>query len=214
VVSSSGASQNPVDLTSNFVNLPAVGLGLGTPATFAVSIFNSLANRFLNLEISALEADNKGKVVSSPRVVTADGREATITQGEQIPYQNCSSNTGCTTEFKDAALKLIVKPQITPEGAIIMDLDVSKDSRGEPTTAGPAINKKNVKTQVLVENGGTVVIGGIFELSEVTGESRVPWLGDLPGVGYLFKNKTRNQTKKELLVFVTPRMITERTGAR
>jgi len=217
VVSTTGASSTPVDTSGNFVNLPASGGGFGTPATFAVSIFNNLANRFLNLEISALEADNKGKVVSSPRVITADGKEASITQGEQIPYDSCSSTGGaatCQPTFKDAALKLVVKPQITPEGTIIMDLDVSKDTRGETTKSGPAINKKNVITQVLVENGGTVVIGGIFELTETNDESKVPWFGDLPGVGNLFKTTTRTQVKKELLVFVTPRIITDRVGTR
>lgn len=211
-VASSGGG-GTVNATGNFVNLPAVQTFGGTPATFAVSIFNSVANRFLNLEISALEAESKGRVVSSPRVVTADGKKALIKQGEQIPYQVCGLN-GCTTTFKDANLRLEVTPQITPEGNIIMDLDVSKDSRGEATDAGPAINQKNVNTQVLVDNGGTVVIGGIFELEEKTDQAKVPWFGDLPGVGYLFKNKTRDARKKELLVFVTPRMISDRAAVR
>lgn len=202
-----------VNSIGNFVNLPAVQTFGGTPATFGVSIFNAVANRFLNLEISALEAESKGRVVSSPRVVTADGKKALIKQGEQIPYQVCGLN-GCTTVFKDANLRLEVTPQITPEGNIIMDLDVSKDSRGESTDAGPAINQKNVNTQVLVDNGGTVVIGGIFELEEKNDESKVPWFGDLPGVGHLFKNRSRDARKKELLVFVTPRMITDRSASR
>lgn len=210
-VASSGGG-GVVDTTSNFVNMPASDT-FGTPATFAVSIFSAVANRFLNLEISALEAESKGRVVSSPRVVTADGKKASIRQGEQIPYQVCGQN-GCTTEFKDANLRLEVTPQITPEGTIIMDLDVSKDTRGENTNAGPAINQKNIVTQVLVDNGGTVVIGGIFELEETNGETKVPFFGDLPGVGNLFKNREKTQNKKELLVFVTPRVITERTGAR
>jgi len=208
--SGGGGSVNP---TGNFVNLPAVQTFGGSPATFGVSIFNAVANRFLNLEISALEAESKGRVVSSPRVVTADGKKALIKQGEQIPYQVCGLN-GCTTVFKDANLRLEVTPQITPEGNIIMDLDVSKDSRGESTDAGPAINQKNVNTQVLVDNGGTVVIGGIFELEEKNDEAKVPWFGDLPGVGHLFKNRTRDARKKELLVFVTPRMISDRAAVR
>ncbi len=214
VVASSGAG-GTVDTSGNFVNLPASAMGMGNVATFGVSIFNAVANRFLNLEISALEAESKGRVVSSPRVVTADGKKASIKQGEQIPYQNCTSTTGCTTEFKDANLRLEVTPQITPEGTIIMDLDVSKDTRGaDAGNAGPAINKKNVTTQVLVDNGGTVVIGGIFELEEVADEAKVPWFGDLPGVGNLFKNKSRTQNKKELLVFVTPRIIADKVGTR
>lgn len=211
-VASSGGG-GTVTSNGSMINLPAVAGALGVPATFGVSIFNAVANRFLNLEISALEADSKGRVVSSPRVVTADGKKALIKQGEQIPYQVCGLN-GCTTVFKDANLRLEVTPQITPEGNIIMDLDVSKDSRGELTDAGPAINQKNVNTQVLVDNGGTVVIGGIFELEDKTDEAKVPWFGDLPGVGNLFKNKTRDARKKELLVFVTPRMISDRTAVR
>jgi len=211
-VASSGGGGTVVS-NGSMVNLPAVAAFGGAPATFGVSIFNAVANRFLNLEISALEAESKGRVVSSPRVVTADGKKALIKQGEQIPYQVCGLN-GCTTVFKDANLRLEVTPQITPEGNIIMDLDVSKDSRGELTDAGPAINQKNVNTQVLVDNGGTVVIGGIFELEEKTDESKVPWFGDLPGVGHLFKNKARDSRKKELLVFVTPRMISDRAAVR
>ena len=202
----------------NFVNMPAVGMGLGTPATFAVSIFSALSNRFLNLEISALEADSKGKLISSPRVVTADGKKASITQGEKIPYTVCTAasattTASCSVDFKMAALNLVVTPQVTPDGTIIMDLDVSKDSRGPDTlNSGPVILTKNIATQVLVDNGGTVLIGGIFELEESTEEAKVPWFGDLPAVGSLFKNNTRTQRKKELLVFVTPRLIDSRTG--
>lgn len=214
-VNASGANGRAGFTNGNFVNLPAVQPFGGTPATLGVSIFNAVANRFLNLEISALEADNKGRLVSSPRVVTADGKKASIKQGEQIPYQNCTANEGCRTVFKDANLRLEVTPQITPEGTIIMDLDVSKDTRGEnAANAGPAINVKNVVTQVLVDNGGTVVIGGIFELEETNDEARVPFFGDLPVVGNLFKNKAKLEKKKELLVFVTPRIITDRSGAR
>ncbi|MDD5333633.1 MAG: type IV pilus secretin PilQ [Rhodoferax sp.] len=216
VVAASGAG-GTVNTSGNFVNMPASGMGMGNVATFGVSIFNAVANRFLNLEISALEADSKGRVVSSPRVVTADGKKASIKQGEQIPYQTCPAGgtTGCTTSFKDANLRLEVTPQITPEGTVIMDLDVSKDVKGAETlTAGPAINVKNIVTQVLVDNGGTVVIGGIFELQEQGDEAKVPWFGDLPGVGNLFKNKSKTQVKKELLVFVTPRIITDKAATR
>ena len=215
-VASSGAG-GTVDTSGTYVNLPAItpAGGVGTPATFAVSIFNSLANRFLNLEISALEADNKGKLVSAPRVVTADGKKALIKQGDQIPYQNCPTGaTQCTTTFKDAALKLEVTPQITPEGAVIMDLDVAKDVKGVDTSAGPVISGKSVTTQVLVENGGTVVIGGIFEMTQNVNETGVPWLRSLPVVGPLFQTKSTSDQKTELLVFVTPRIITERTGTR
>lgn len=207
----SGYTTGSANTTSgDFVNLPANQPFGGTPASFAVSLFGAGVGRFLNLEISALEADSKGRLVSSPRVVTSDGKKASIKQGEQIPYQVCDKD-GCKIVFKDANLRLEVTPQITPEGTIIMDLDVSKDSRGENTAnAGPAINQKNVVTQVLVENGGTVVIGGIFELEESSDGAKVPWFGDLPVVGNLFKNRARLEKKKELLVFVTPRIVTDR----
>ena len=214
-IAASGAG-GIVSTSGSFVNLPATApLGAtGNPATFALSIFNNLSNRFLNLEISALEADDKGRVVSSPRVVTADGKKAIIKQGDQIPYQTCDKTGSCTTTFKDANLKLEVTPQITPEGAVIMDLDVSKDTKGVDTAAGPVISGKNVTTQVLVENGGTVVIGGIFEQTESTNETGVPWLRGVPVLGNLFQTKSRTDKKVELLVFVTPRIITEKTGTR
>ena len=212
-VASSGAG-GTVDLTNNFVNLPAVGQGAYNPATFAVSIFSSAANRFLNLELSALEADGKGKVVSSPRVVTADQIKALIDQGTELPYQVASSSGATSIAFRKANLKLEVTPQITPEGNIILDLDVNKDTVGQITAAGFAINTKHIKTQVLVENGGTVVIGGIFELTESDSETKVPLLGDLPGIGNLFKSRARISNKQEMLVFITPKVIAERSAAR
>jgi type IV pilus assembly protein PilQ len=200
-------------INTSFVNLPAPGIGGLTPATFAVSLFNASANRFLNLELSALEADGKGKLVSSPRVVTADKTKALIEQGTEFPYQQATSSGATSIAFRRATLKLEVTPQITPEGNIILDLDISKDSRGETTTAGIAINTKHIRTQVLVENGGTVVIGGIFELTETEQEAKVPLLGDLPAVGNLFKNRQRTSNKQEMLVFITPRMVADRSAA-
>jgi type IV pilus assembly protein PilQ len=187
--------------------------GFGAPA-FAISLFNASANRFLNLELSALEADGKGKLVSSPRIVTADQTKALIEQGTEFPYQQATASGATAVAFRRATLKLEVTPQITPEGNIILDLDVSKDSRGETTTAGIAINTKHIRTQVLVENGGTVVIGGIFELTETENEARVPVLGELPGVGVLFRNRQRTANKQEMLVFITPKMITDRVAER
>ena len=223
-VAASGAG-GTVNTTGSFVTLPATApsaanLGTNPVPSFALSIFSNLANRFLNLEISALEADNKGKIVSSPRVVTSDGKKAFIKQGQQVPYQSCSSSAGgtqtCTTAFKDAALRLEVTPQITPEGSIIMDLDVNKDAINTSFTsnAGPVLEVKNVTTQVLVENGGTVLIGGVFELEESSNQTGVPVLSDVPWLGNLFKSKLRNSSKRELLVFVTPRIISDKVGAR
>ena len=199
---------------TTFVNLPALGQGGFSPSSFAISLFSSAANRFLNLELSALEADGKGKLVSSPRIVTADQTKASIEQGTEFPYQQATSSGATSVAFRRATLRLEVTPQITPEGNIILDLDISKDSRGETTAAGIAINTKHIKTQVLVENGGTVVIGGIFELTETENEARVPFLGDLPAVGNLFKNKQRTSSKQEMLVFITPKMIADRAAAR
>ncbi len=199
---------------SQFVNLPATGANGFNPATFALSLFNSTANRFLNLEISALEADGKGKVVSSPRVITADQQKALIEQGEELPYQVATSSGATSLQFRKANLKLEVTPQITPEGNVILDVDITKDSVGRATTAGFAINTKHVKTQVLVENGGTVVIGGIFEQQEREDVTKVPWLGDVPYLGNLFKTRTTSSAKTELLIFLTPKVVTERTAAR
>jgi len=203
------------DTSGNFVSFPASTLGFANAAaSFAVSIFNASANRFLNLELSALEADGKGKIVSSPRVVTADQVKALIEQGTEFPYQIATSSGATSLAFRKANLKLEVTPQITPEGNIILDLDVNKDSRGETTPAGIAIDTKHIRTQVLVENGGTVVIGGIFTLEETNNETKVPLLGDVPYLGNLFKSRARTSRKQEMLVFITPKMITDRAGAR
>ena len=201
-------------LTSQMVNLPASSLGGVSPTSFAISLFSSAANRFLNLEISALEADGKGRVVSSPRVVTADQTKALIEQGTEFPYQQATSSGATSIAFRKAVLKLEVTPQITPEGNIILDLDVNKDSPGTPVEGGMSINTKRVRTQVLVENGGTVVIGGIFELNERESENKVPLLGDIPVVGNLFKQRTRQAEKQEMLVFITPKMISDRGAVR
>lgn len=199
---------------SQFVNLPAVGLNNYSASTFAVSLFSAGANRFLNLELSALEADGKGRIVSSPRVVTADQVKALIEQGEELPYQTATSSGATALQFRKANLKLEVTPQITPEGNVILDVDVNKDSVGRNTSAGFAIDTKHVRTQVLVENGGTVVIGGIFTQTEQDNVTKVPFLGDIPYLGNLFKTRSRSTAKTELLVFITPKVINDRSAAR
>jgi type IV pilus assembly protein PilQ len=212
---STGAITPNGSVNSYFVNLPAIGQNNYDPASFAVSLFSEAANRFLNLEISALEADGKGKVVSSPRVITADQVKALIEQGTEIPYQTATSSGATAIEFRKATLKLEVIPQITPEGNIILDVDVNKDTVGTQTPSGILINTKHVKTQVLVDNGGTVVIGGIYEQTEQVDETKVPLLGDIPAVGWLFKTRTRSLDKSELLIFLTPKVVTDRVaGAR
>lgn len=201
--------------TVPFLSMPASSFGGPAPATFGISLFNAASSRFLALEISALEADGRGKIVSSPRVITADQVKASIEQGTEIPYQEASSSGATSVSFKKAVLKLEVTPQITPEGSIILDLDVSKDSRGAETLSGPAIDTKHIQTQALIENGGTVVIGGIFTMEETNTTNKVPLLGDLPGVGNLFKNRTKQTEKKELLVFISPKIVSERAlGSR
>lgn len=196
---------------SYWLNLPAgpAGQALYPPASFAVSLFNAAANQFLNLEISALEADGKGKVIASPRVVTADQTKALIEQGTELPYQVSNGNGAASIAFRKANLKLEVTPQITPEGAVVLELDIAKDSVGQVTSAGYAINTKHVKTQVLVDNGGTVVIGGILESADKQDEARVPGLASLPGIGHLFQSEQLTQRKTELLIFVTPRVLAE-----
>ena len=202
---------------NNFYSLPAAG-GLANsgfnPAALAVSIFSKGASRFLNLEISALEADGKGKVISNPRVVTTDQIKATIEQGVNLPYLEASSSGATSIKYQKAVLKLEVTPQITPEGGVIMDVDITNDSVGAPTIAGYAIDTKRVQTNVLVENGGTVVIGGIFTMSEGNDVSKVPLLGDIPIIGNLFKTRKSVAEKREMLIFITPRVMTERAILR
>ena len=169
------------------VLLPAASINGSSAGTVAFSLYNASLNQILNLELSALEQDGKGKVVSSPRVLTADNVEALIEQGTELPYQ-----------------------QSTSSGA----LDVNKDSVGSVTTAGYAINTKHVKTEVLVENGGTVVIGGIYTQDITNTLTKVPMFGDLPVVGNLFRNNARSDNKTELLVFITPRVVQSRLGQR
>ncbi|WP_395056053.1 type IV pilus secretin PilQ [Polaromonas sp.] len=198
----------------DFINLPGVGQNGFPAATFAVSLFNSSLTRLLNLEISAMEADGRGKIVSSPRIVTADQVKALIEQGTELPFQQATSSGATSIAFRKASLKLEVTPQITPEGNIILNVDVNKDSVGRATANGFAIDTKHIQTQVLVENGGTVVIGGIFEQTEREDETKVPFLGDLPGVGNLFKTRTRTANKSELLVFISPKMISNGAALR
>jgi len=206
----------PVDFSNTqFVNLPANTGALGAAAaTFALSLFSAGADKFLNLELSALESDGNGKIVSSPRVITADQVKALIEQGEELPYQAATSSGATSVQFRKAILKLEVTPQITPEGFVLLDLEVNKDSVGRPTLQGFAIDTKHVRTQVLVENGGTVVIGGIFTQTNQEQVNKVPLLGDIPYMGWLFKNRLLTTKKTELLVFITPKIVTDRTAAR
>ena len=196
------------------VNMPAAGLNLFPAGQFSFILFNSGATRFLNLEISALEADGKGKIIASPRVLTADQVEALIEQGTEIPYQTATSSGATSISFRKAVLSLKVKPQITPDGNVIMTLDVTKDQVGSGVGTFVQINTKHVKTEVLVENGGTVVIGGIYEQNDRTDVTKIPVLGDIPFLGRLFRNDSTISGKTELLVFITPRIVNERLTIR
>jgi type IV pilus assembly protein PilQ len=199
---------------TQFINLPAANIN-GVPAgSLAISLFSSAANRFLNLELSALEADGTGKIISSPRVITADKAIALIEQGIELPYQVATSSGATSIQFRKANLRLEVTPQITPDGNVVIDVDVNKDSVGQETRAGFAIDTKHVKTQVMVENGGTVVLGGIYQQTERNTTSKVPLLGDVPVLGYLFRTNTRTNDKTELLVFITPKIVAERLSTR
>jgi len=168
------------------------------------------ADYLLNLEITALQEDGKGELVSNPRVMTQDRVPATIKQGIEIPYTTVSQN-GTQTEFKEAVLELNVIPQITPTGSVIMSLNIKRDSQGQAVTTGgqntTAIDKREVETMVQVEDGETVVLGGVYESDSITNVDTVPWVSDLPLVGWLFKKTVKDEAKRELLIFITPKVI-------
>ena len=192
------------------VNLPVTGAF----GQIGLNILNLGNSNLVELELSALETDNRGKVVSNPRVITADKKKATISQGTEIPYLTASASGATTVAFKPAVLELAVTPQITPDDKIIMDLEVKKDSVGQIFSGIPSIDTKKVSTQVLVENGDTVVLGGIFEQTIRTTVDKVPWLGDIPFIGFMFRHTVRQDDKTELLIFITPRIIKDSLSIR
>jgi type IV pilus assembly protein PilQ len=184
------------------VNLPvanpsgSLGLALG-----------KIGSSLIQLELSAMQLEDRGEVISSPRVITSNQQEASIQQGTEVPYQEASSSGATSVSFKDAVLELKVTPQITPDDNIIMDLKVSKDSVGTMFAGVPSIDTRNVSTRVLVENGETLVLGGIYEQERGKEVERIPFFGSLPGVGWLFKTESKTDQKQELLIFVTPKII-------
>ncbi|HEY7743160.1 MAG TPA: type IV pilus secretin PilQ [Burkholderiales bacterium] len=202
-----GQTTAPPFTDSLSVNLPVPGLAGAVPGAFSLALFREGSAKFLNLELTALQADGKGKIISSPRVITADQVEATIEQGTEIPYQQATSSGATSVAFKKATLSLKVKPQVTPDDNVIMNLNVHKDSVGQNTLAGPSIDTKQIVTEVLVENGGTVVIGGIYQQTENNQTNKIPVLGDLPFVGWMFKQNLRSDNRNELLIFITPRIL-------
>jgi len=190
------------DLNVNLpVNNPSGSIGL--------ALAKLPLGMILELELSAMQAEGQGEIISSPRVVTSNQQQATIEQGTEIPYQEASSSGATSVSFKEAVLKLDVVPQITPDDRIVMDLEVSQDQVGSVFNGVPSIDTRSVKTQVLVDNGETVVLGGIYEQTTSDNVERVPFFGDLPYVGFLFKNTAKSDTKRELLVFVTPKIVKE-----
>ena len=190
-----------------------VNVPIANPAgTFALAVLDS--DYIVDLELTALQTEGRGEIVSTPRVITANQKEARIEQGVEIPFQESASSGATTTQFKKAVLSLTVTPQITPDDKIIMDLVVNKDSVGQltPSAQGglvPSIDTRSIETQVLVSDGQTVVLGGIYETSHRETISKVPWLGDIPGLGVLFRSTSVSQNKAELLIFVTPRILEE-----
>ena len=166
------------------------------------------------MELSALETEGRGEVIARPKVITSDKQEATIESGDQIPYQEASSSGATATQFIDAVLGLTVTPRITPDDRIIMDLEVSQDSIGAVFAGIPSIKTNRIKTQVLVNNGETIVLGGVFQTVVSESVAKTPILGDLPWLGSLFRNKTKQDDKQELLIFITPRLIRDSLTSR
>jgi len=189
-----------------------LGVGSADATSFAIGLVND--KYLLDLEISALESQGSAEVIARPKVITADKQEATISSGVEIPYQEASSSGATSVSFKSATLQLAVKPQITPDDRIIMELEVKQDTVGAVFNGVPSINTNNVKTQVLVNNGETIVFGGIFTVNTSESVTKTPFLGDLPYVGGLFRRNTRSDQKQELLIFITPRLIRDSLTSR
>ncbi len=205
VFSSGSTPGNPnfnVDLPGNVTFAPAGG----AQGSIGLTIIEGAGNALLSLELLALEADKRGKIISNPKVVTSNQKPAVILQGTEIPYQTVSTS-GTQTSFRNAVLCLLVDPQILNNDNIILDVEVTKDAPGETTTAGPAINKKRVKTQVRVANGETVMLGGIFEQDTKDETNKIPFLGDIPIIGNMFRDTYKQDNKTELLIFLTPRIL-------
>lgn len=194
----------------DFGNRGFVDTGGDAATNFAYTLFNADGTRLINLQLKAFEKDTKIKTVSNPRVITSNKETALIEQGTEIPYQVATSSGATATEFKSANLKLEVTPQIAPDGSILLNVDVAKDSVGQNTSNGPAIDTRHVKTKVLVSDGGTVVLGGIFEDLNTDENGKIPLLGDIPVLGSLFKTLSSNHRKTELLIFLTPQVMEDR----
>lgn len=198
-----GATSGSINNTAN-INLPLAA------ATSAIGIVRSIGSSALSLELSAAESANRSKTISTPRVLTQDRKQATIKQGTQIPYQTRAADGAYETAFKDAVLQLDVTPRITPDNNVILDVTINKDdvdTKNSNADGEPAISVKQVKTQAMVENGGTLVVGGIYQENVVNNSKKVPVLGDVPVLGNLFKSSNKSHSRNEVLFFITPRII-------
>ncbi|CCK77812.1 Type 4 pilus biogenesis protein [Oleispira antarctica RB-8] len=197
-----------------FPDAYVVDLGVSDVGASSLAVGISTFDYLLDLELSAVETDGNAEIVSQPRVITADGQTASIQSGTEIPYQEASSSGATSISFKSAVLRLEVTPQITPDDRIIMDLKINQDSIGEVTAAGPTIDTNALETQVLVENGETIVLGGIFRSEETYATTKTPFFGDIPLLGVLFRRTEHSESKAELLIFITPRLVKDTLSTR
>jgi type IV pilus assembly protein PilQ len=201
--------ETPKDTEGLIVDLP-----VANPAAALGFVVGKLGSNLLQLELSAAQEEGRGETLSNPRVITSDRKEAIIEQGVEIPYQEATSSGATSTSFKKAVLSLKVKPQITPDDRIIMDIQVNKDSAGKEFSGIPSVDTRSVTTQVLVDNGETVVLGGIYEQDLRDDRSGVPFFQDIPYLGFLFHRTEKRDDKKELLIFVTPKVLKEALSLR
>ncbi|WP_252345827.1 type IV pilus secretin PilQ, partial [Shewanella indica] len=215
----SGSLEGAQDITNG--TIPSIGdrLNVNLPAapsnaaSIAFHVAKLADGTVLDLELSALEQENKGEIIASPRITTSNQKAAYIEQGVEIPYVESASSGAATVQFKKAVLSLRVTPQITPDNRVILDLEITQDSQGKivqtPLGEAVSIDTQRIGTQVLVDNGETIVLGGIYQQNLISRVSKVPVLGDIPLVGFLFRNTSDKNERQELLIFVTPKIVTE-----